>query len=279
MAKPAETAAHRRVPSGSTGWFWLGLAGLALLAWDASGLDLWLTRTVGDAQGFAGRDLWLLSGLLHEGGRNLGVACLLLMAWDAWRPLRPGPSRRLRTYWLAVVVLTALAVPALKRLSLSSCPWDLAEFGGTAFYRSHWWLTVADGGPGRCFPSGHAVSAFAFWGVYFLWRDTRPGWALGLLWAALGLGALFTATQVLRGAHFLSHCLWSAWLCAALAVAAQALRAPRCGRPGFSPRTAARATAPAPAAKPAESCASVRWRACGRRARRCSVRRWSGPGD
>ena len=205
-----------------SGWVWLGLSLLALLAWDFSGLNLWLTRTVGSAQGFAWRDAWVLRTLLHEGGRALAlVVVLLMLCWDAWRPWLPGPSRALRAYWLAVMVLSALVVPALKRASLSSCPWDLSEFGGIAIYRSHWWLTVADGGPGGCFPSGHTVSALAFFGLYFLWRDTRPQLARGLLWAVLGAGALFTAAQVLRGAHFVSHGLWSAWLCAALAWSAQ----------------------------------------------------------
>lgn len=233
---PIEPPLGPRVPKRPLGWVWLGLGLLALLGWDLSGLDLWLTRAVGSAQGFAWRDAWLLSGLLHVGGRHLALALLLLLIWDAWRPLLPGPRRSRRLYWLGVVLLTALLVPGLKLASLSSCPWDLKEFGGTAFYRSHWQLTLADGGPGRCFPSGHAVSAFAFWGLYFLWRDTRAQLAQVLLWTLLCAGALFTVTQVLRGAHFFSHGLWSAWLCAALAYTAQAVldrsgawRRARCG--------------------------------------------------
>lgn len=231
MLRRAERAAAAAPAPGAvaqrTGWPWLGLGLLAVLAWDASGLDLRLTRAVGDAQGFAWREAWLLSSLLHQGGRSLAVLLLLLLCWQAWRPVQhgPGPTRAQRLYWLGVVVLTAVLVPALKQASLTSCPWDLTEFGGTAFYRSHWWLTWADGGPGRCFPSGHAVSAFAFWGLYFQWRDTRPQQARRLLWMVLCAGALFTLTQVLRGAHFLSHGLWSAWVCAALACTAQAAQA------------------------------------------------------
>ena len=33
---------------------------------------------------------------------------------------------------------------------------------------------MADGGGGRCFPSGHAVAAFAFFGLFFFWRDFNP---------------------------------------------------------------------------------------------------------
>jgi membrane-associated PAP2 superfamily phosphatase len=205
-------------------WLWLVMSFLLLLVWDASGLDLVLTRAVGDAQGFAWRDNWVLDNLFHEGGRRLALVALALLAFDAWRPMLAGPTRRDRLFWWLVVLFSALAIPVLKQASLTSCPWDLAEFGGTAFYRSHWLWAMPDGGPGRCFPSGHAVSAFAFIGQYFLWRGTRPQLARRLLWVVLAVGALFALTQFLRGAHYVSHSLWSAWLCAALALAAASLR-------------------------------------------------------
>jgi membrane-associated PAP2 superfamily phosphatase len=158
----------------------------------------------------------------------LGLALLVLLAWDAMRPLWPGPGRRERAFWWAVMAFSALAVPALKRASLSSCPWDLAAFGGVAAHVPHWLWGVADGGPGRCFPSGHAVSAFALLGLAWLWRPHRPRLAQALGATVLLLGLVYALAQVARGAHFVSHGLWSAWLCAALAVAASAL-APACG--------------------------------------------------
>ena len=82
---------------------------------------------------------------------------------------------------------------------------------------------MADGGSGHCFPSGHAVSAFAFVALFFLWRPHRPRLAWALLGAVLAFGAVSGLTQLVRGAHFLSHSLWSAWLCAAIAVAARPL--------------------------------------------------------
>jgi hypothetical protein len=74
-------------------------------------------------------------------------------------------------------------------------------------------LTRSDGGPGHCFPSGHAVAAFAFLPLYFQWRSERPRVAVALLAWVLGLGLLFGWAQLARGAHFPSHTLWSAWLC------------------------------------------------------------------
>lgn len=193
------------------------LALAAVLAWDLSGLDLALTRLWGTAGGFPWRDHVLTATVLHEGGRWLAGLALAVLAWDAWRPLRPGPTRAQRAATLAFVVATMVLVPLHKRISLTSCPWSLREFGGVAEHVSHWLPGVADGGPGGCFPSGHAVTAFGFFALYFLWRGHRPALARAVLAAVLILGVLFAGAQLARGAHYLSHSLWSAWLCWALA--------------------------------------------------------------
>ena len=218
-------------------WAGLLLALVLVLAWDGSGADLPVAGWFADASGFRWRDAWWTRGLLHEGGRAAGLLALALLAVYAAWPSAPaavpaaGPAARRprieraeRVYALAVVLFVALTVPALKRLSLSSCPWDLALFGGVAQYVSHWQFGVADGGPGRCFPSGHAVTAFALWGAVLPWRRHHPrrAWALGGAVAAAGL--LLGAGQVLRGAHYPSHVFWSAWLCAALVMAAAAVQ-------------------------------------------------------
>ena len=134
---------------------------------------------------------------------------------------QPGtPSRVQRWRWVGVMLLCVLLVPAIKRFSLSSCPWELAEFGGAARHLSHWRWGVPDGGPGHCFPSGHAVSAFAFFGLYFLWRDHNRRLARSFLWAVIGSGLLFGSAQLVRGAHYPSHTLWTAWLCWTICVVA-----------------------------------------------------------
>ena len=197
---------------------------LALLAWDASGLDLPSARLFGSVQGFALRDSGWTSTLLHEGGRLAAWVTLAAVTLALWRTPSPQqPSRAQRGAWIVVMLLCILAVPALKRFSPTSCPWDLAEFGGVATYVSHWRLGLADGGSGRCFPSGHAVAAFGFFGMYFLWRAHSAlrarAWLVGVLFA----GLVFGLAQLARGAHYPSHTLWSAWACWALCVAASSL--------------------------------------------------------
>jgi membrane-associated PAP2 superfamily phosphatase len=186
---------------------------LVLLAWEAGGLDLLVSRHYGSAHGFGLRDAWLPRALLHDGGRALGWVVFAFMLGRAWLPGEDDALRRERWYWLGVTLLCVLLVPTLKRLTASSCPWDLAEFGGIAAYVPHWRLGLHDGGPGHCFPSGHAVAAFAFLTLYFSERVRRP-WRARLCLAVVCLaGAAFGWAQLARGAHYVSHTLWSAWLC------------------------------------------------------------------
>lgn len=186
---------------------------LLLLAWDFGNGDLAAVRWFGTAQGFAWREHWLTRCLLHDGGRWLAWVALAALVIHALRPRRGGLSRSERWRWVIVTLTCAVAVPMLKRYSTTSCPWDLWEFGGMAQHVSHWRLGVADGGDGHCFPSGHATSAFAFFGGWFMLRDSRPLAARAWLLAVLTIGLLFGWAQLARGAHYPSHTLWSAWLC------------------------------------------------------------------
>lgn len=187
---------------------------LALIAgWEASGWDVAVTAWYGTAAGFPWRDTWWARDLLHNGERLFAAAALLAFAGYAVLPSRDAPPRSERLYWLAVTCACLVLVPAAKHLSLSSCPWDVAPFGGAAAYVPHWVLDRVDGGPGHCFPSGHAVAAFAFLGLHFLWRDRHRARAAIALAAVVALGLAFGWTQLVRGAHFPSHVMWSAWLC------------------------------------------------------------------
>ena len=189
-----------------------------LLLWDASGLDLPLARLFGSAQGFAWRSHPGYVLLLHEVPRALSMAALLALAWGAWRPwgfLRAMGAADRRQLVLSVA-LAMLSIAALKRLATTSCPWDLAEFGGVAHYVSHWIWGVRDGGPGHCFPAGHASAGFGYVAGWFVLRRAVPRLATGWLLASLVLGCALGLSQQVRGAHYMSHTLWTAWFCWAL---------------------------------------------------------------
>lgn len=199
----------------------LVVAFVLLLAWDLSGLDMALARLAGGAQGFALRDDWLFSNVLHDGMRRLGWAAVVALCVGIVWPVGPlvGLPFGRRLQLPASALLATGAVVLLKAGNHTSCPWDLADFGGVARHVSHWagWWGATDGGAGRCFPAGHASTGFAFVGGWFALKDSRPRLARAWLATALVSGLLLGLVQQWRGAHFMSHTLWSAWLCAAVA--------------------------------------------------------------
>lgn len=93
---------------------WIALVALLGLGlWEASGLDMTLTRWIATPSGFPWRRSFLASHVLHDGGRALGWALMALLLWDAVRPFVAGPSRAERARAIGVVLADLLLVPAL----------------------------------------------------------------------------------------------------------------------------------------------------------------------
>ena len=212
----------------------LTLALLALvLLWDASGLDLAVMRLWGTEQGFALKHHPLLSRWLHTRGQQAAVVLYIFQLIMVWRPL--GPWRRLqrreRAQALIAVTLSLVTISTLKHFSLTSCPWDLDIFGGPAHHVSHWAWGTPDGGGGQCFPGGHASSAFGFLAMTlpFLQSADPRLQRTGRRWLVflVVMGLVFGLTQTLRGAHYPSHTLWTAWICWTVGSAVYALLSAR----------------------------------------------------
>lgn len=209
------------------------LAALLLLAgWDAGGLDLPAARLLAGPHGFALQNHWLLTKVLHQGVLPLSWLLVVWITLGVWWPTlgqqKLDAGARLR--WAGSTWLALLVVDLLKLASRTSCPWDLAEFGGTAVHVSHWAWGVLDGGAGHCFPAGHATAGFAFVSGFFAWRRTAPALARRWLAGALVAGTVLGLSQQLRGAHFTSHTLWTAFLCWSIAWAVHAMPALVAGR-------------------------------------------------
>lgn len=194
-------------------WTCIALAGV--LAWDMSGLDMPMAHWFGNSQGFPLQNDWFMVNIAHEGARKLAwtiVLSLSLMIWWPMGLLRQVPySRRVQLVLGSLFSLIVMAI--MKRISATSCPWDISDFGGVGHYVSHWAWGVTDGGGGHCFPAGHASAGFAFISGYFALRHTLPQAARIWLATALLAGLALGLAQQMRGAHFMSHTLWTAWLC------------------------------------------------------------------
>lgn len=197
-----------------------GLIALAVFSlivlWDVSGLDMPFARLVGGKAGFPLRDSWFLTTVLHDGVKQLAWMFVLALAvstvWP-WGPLKDLPFAR-RVQLTAVTLCASGLIALLKAGNHTSCPWDLEQFGGVASYISHWtgWVR-SDGGGGHCFPAGQASTGFAFIAGYFALRDDKPQLARWWLLASIALGLVLGGAQQLRGAHFMSHTLWTGWIC------------------------------------------------------------------
>lgn len=199
---------------------------VAVLAWDFSGLDLWLAGLAASPSGFPAQHHWLFTSVLHNGARLLTALALVALVAGMFRPF--GALRDLtrgqRWWLLAAVVGGMVLIASLKRFNSTDCPWALSMFGGDRPFVSHWdWRTLAGSIPGHCFPAGHASAGFAWVAGWFAWP---AGARAGRRWLVAGLlaGAVLGLAQQLRGAHFMSHTLWTAWICWTWAWAFSALR-------------------------------------------------------
>ena len=194
---------------------------LCLLLWDASGLDVWVMQHIASPAGFELTNNYWLSAVLHTGARNAAVVvfvCLWLLALVWPSNAHPQLGRRVQRVWLLLgVALSLMLISTLKAMSGVSCPWELSQFGGTAAYVSHWRFGVADNGSGGCFPGGHVSSAFGYVALlpgFLMAAEARiRSRARMALFALMVIGLALGLAQTLRGAHYPSHTLWTAWLC------------------------------------------------------------------
>lgn len=201
----------------------LWLLPLPLLA-EASGLDVWLEGVYFDAaqRTFPWRHVWWFNVFLHDGLRTLlvfvvvGVAGLLVLSLLAPEYLSPYVARerlrpRVLVYLLVAMLAGPLVVAMLKQVMVRPCPWSLAMYGGDFAYTSLLAGRVFDWhAAGKCFPGAHASGGFGLLAFVPLLSGRRR-WLM--LAAAVMLGLFMGWTRMMQGAHFLSHNLWSAWIC------------------------------------------------------------------
>ena len=201
-------------------------ASAALILWigQSTDIDLRLADMVFDrARGvFPLQHAWFAEQFNHVILKAL-LSCLagaavVLALWDTWRPhLHWAPSRRLG---MRVLGMSAISVPVvvslLKRASTSHCPWDLGRYGGHAPYIRLLELMPSGVDAGHCLPGGHASSALWLIALSAFWWPEQPRKAFAVGALAMLFALAVGLVQQLRGAHFLTHTLWSAWIACAI---------------------------------------------------------------
>ncbi|MBU0785128.1 MAG: phosphatase PAP2 family protein [Gammaproteobacteria bacterium] len=168
----------------------------------------------------------LLNLLFHEGLRWLAATMWLGFLLGPWLLKKEQRCWGEVFFILLVSLLAALVVSVLKSMSAHSCPWDLALYGGTA---DHFRLfqdtrALAIPGPGKCFPSGHACTAFMWIVLLYSPMPWLKRHRATVAIALLLLAGLAGGVQIAKGAHFPSHVLATAWLCWGVTLLAVAVR-------------------------------------------------------
>jgi membrane-associated PAP2 superfamily phosphatase len=179
-------------------------------------VDLWFAHTLFFDEAnmrWLGQDSLLVNEVIHTGGRWL-IRVVVLLALAVWVAAHRLPAvrslQRAAGYLAASMVLSVGAVGLLKVLTHVDCPWDLHEFGGVRPVVALFAHRPAELIAGRCFPAAHASSGYALVAFYFVLREIPGAWRRWALAVAIGAGLTFGLAQQARGAHFLSHDLWSA---------------------------------------------------------------------
>lgn len=186
--------------------------------------DLWLADRVYAMEGhtWSLQNGYVTQDLLHATGRqaskDLWFVLALMVATSLLLP-QGKQWRRPLVYLLLATALSTAAVGLLKRWTNMDCPWDLLRYGGDKDYYTLFMHRPSILGHAKCFPAGHASAGYAWIALYFFFLSTRPRWRWWGLGFALALGAVFGVAQQLRGAHFLSHDVWTLMICWLIALA------------------------------------------------------------
>ena len=117
-------------------------------------------------------------------------------------------------YFLAFIgmVASTAVVSILKNTSIHGCPHNLTVYGGNLPLLTLFSQLPAGIKAGHCFPGGHASGGFSLLSFYFVFKQSKPMLAKFGLYGGLTLGFAMGWAQMMRGEHFLSHNLWTAWV-------------------------------------------------------------------
>lgn len=173
-------------------------------------LDLALIHPwVSESGKFLLRDNWYLAELNHRYVKNLIIAVYVgfLMIWLAsFKFEKVKALRWTYGYFFGLVILSTSIIGLLKSQSAHACPWNITIPTHQGFF---WDFSATKG---HCFPGGHASTGFALMAGFFVFRFSDKKRAYFFLVSGLILGFAMGWAQMMRGAHFLSHNLWTAWI-------------------------------------------------------------------
>ena len=151
---------------------------------------------------------------LHRGSRDVVIGLGIVAAALALVGDRTGkpPTREVARMVTLSLILSTSLIAVMKTAINRSCPWSYTRYGGTVVEGSEQPMLQL-GNHEAAFPAGHAAGGYSFMVLYFAGRRrSAPAAAAGLAFG-LVFGTFLGVSQVVRGAHFLSHNVWTALIC------------------------------------------------------------------
>lgn len=167
---------------------------------------------------FPWKNTWLAKDLMHVYVKNVilafGFSLYLFLLVDLCKPWKQmTKASRFKFRFVAIAsVLIPLSVSWLKSFSNLHCPWDIVRYHGTAPFLKLLDHVPAGMSPGACFPAGHTTSGLWLASLCIFWLPHDPKKAAYVFAGGLSVGLVLGWVQQMRGAHFLFHTLWSAWI-------------------------------------------------------------------
>lgn len=152
---------------------------------------------------------WYLAKLSHSYAKTLIITfySVIFLAWLGSFKFQYLKAQRFEFGFLFFVsMLCTISIGILKAHSPHACPWNMTLPTNSGFI---WDFSSKEG---HCFPGGHASSGFALITGYFTYKFSHSKIAYFYLSIGIILGFAMGWTQMMRGAHFLSHNLWTLWI-------------------------------------------------------------------
>ena len=154
------------------------------------------------------RSDWALTKINHDAVKYvlIMVYATLLIQWIQAYQRRLHEQSWQYGYFFIMAMCSTIFIGFLKSHAAHACPWDMISLS-----LNHWnWDFSAT--HGHCFPGGHASTGFALMVGYFVYHDINKRRAYFFLFSAMILGFAMGWAQMMRGAHFFSHNIWTAWI-------------------------------------------------------------------
>jgi membrane-associated PAP2 superfamily phosphatase len=200
----------------------LALSALLLLwLFHTTRLDLVLATPYYDAANhtFPWRYAWVSKYFIHRylkyGLLMVGTGVWIVALSMRFRAQLPHFLVTHRRRWWFVAwcfVAVPITIGVLRRMSPMHCPWEVSDFGGYAPYFDLFSAVPAGIRAGHCFPAAFVASGSWLLGFALLWYPEHKLRSRTIGIAALALSFALGWVQQMRGAHFLSHTLWSLWV-------------------------------------------------------------------